>query len=149
MTPFLLTQDSPVLAFSVDDTKTRGKIPEEAFVLYTFRSRSGRLLQRPDAMLEVCQNIESVLNQEKIRTSDEAQCSTIKLEGLRYISLKYMSENIKRNQKQSNSNASTIDPYRDDNPYRRFIRGNNRLVTFFKPINNDDVSVVSDLTCEL
>jgi len=144
--PFLLAEDSVVLAFSVDDSKTRGVVPEEAFVLYTFRSRSGCLLQSPEAMLALCRNIEKALLNANIHTSDDCS-NTIKLRDFKYISMKYLDENIKRNQNQSSSCISIVNPYQG--LVKHALKG-----TFFSSATaitdgveeGDDESIMSELT---
>ena len=143
ITPFLLAQGSPVLAFAVDDSATRGVIPEEAFVLYTFKSRFGILLQSPQAMHELCKQLEEVLLEAKIRTGD-GRSNAIKLNDSRYISMKYIAENKTENRQQ------TQNPYHSliSSPLKGTFFSSSRPVAIDSEIVllGDDESVLSDLT---
>jgi len=140
ITPFLLTKDSPVLAFAVDDSDTRGVIPEEAFMLYTFKSRFGILLQSPEAMHKLCKQLEDVLLVAKIRTGDGVS-NTTKLSESRYISMKYIDKNKKQ----------AVNPYQSliSTPQEGRFFSALPLVAIDNDVFllGDDESVVSDLTC--
>ena len=61
-------------------------------------------------MLALCRNIEKALLNANIHTSDD-RSNTIKLRDFKYISMKYLDENIKSNRKHSISCISIINPY--------------------------------------
>ena len=142
LSPFLLQEKNTVLAFAVDDSDTRGVIPEEAIVLYTFKSRMGILLQSPSMMFKLCQDIERALHQGDIRTGD-GMSNSIKLNHSCYISMKYINKN--KNKKQ------------DTNPYESLIIPPSKERFFSVPtpvaindvvlLEDDEKSVRSDLTC--